>query len=149
MPLSCQPSFETSTLTEIFLPSTTIDVTTTTTVTEVIPIETAYAACAPNNFADSIDGQNIGGALIDSNHLYGLSVDNATTPLQCCIDCSINPMCGGLIYSTSNEYPCVFILNGVCSETGVYSVTEDQPAGSGVVAVVSNGNCGTFSSLTT
>jgi hypothetical protein len=58
-------------------------------------------------------------------------------------------MCGGLIYSTSNEYPCVFILNGVCSETGVYSVTEDQPAGSGVVAVVSNGNCGTFSSLTT
>jgi hypothetical protein len=81
MPLSCQPSFETSTLTEIFLPSTTIDVTTTTTVTEVIPIETAYAACAPNNFADSIDGQNIGGALIDSNHLYGLSVDNVTTPL--------------------------------------------------------------------
>ena len=99
--------FETSTLTEIFLPSTTIDVTTTTTVTEVIPIETAYAACAPNNFTDSIDGQNIGGGYIAPNHLYDLSVDNATTPLQCCIDCSINPMCGGLIYSTGNEYLCI------------------------------------------
>jgi hypothetical protein len=61
--------FETPTLTETLLPSTTLNVTSITTVTEVIPIETAYAACAPNNFADSTNGQSIGGALINPNHL--------------------------------------------------------------------------------
>jgi hypothetical protein len=62
---------------------------------EVIPISTAYAACVPNNFADTIDGQTLvehSSTQIISTALL-VSMNNATTPLQCCIDSVINPIC--------------------------------------------------------
>jgi len=63
--------FETSTATETVIPYEMLDIFTTTTVTNIIPIETAYAACQPNNFADSVDGTNLSGLIIGSMYILG------------------------------------------------------------------------------
>ncbi|KAF2639076.1 hypothetical protein P280DRAFT_70585 [Massarina eburnea CBS 473.64] len=86
---------------------TTLTFTTTTTITEIAPTPTVYAACAGNNVVNHITDIN-GNTLVFDRVIYrpieGFPVQNelvvnTTSAVNCCIACQNTPNCAGSFYA--------------------------------------------------
>ncbi|MCJ1464845.1 hypothetical protein MMC07_003460 [Pseudocyphellaria aurata] len=129
-------------------PTTTVTTTTTVSATVSLPAATSYAACARNNLIEAVQGAEIVLAARSGVSDPALSFfTQAKTSYDCCVSCITNSTCAAAAFSTASS-TCEMFTDASCASPGAYdfqaSFNATSPADAG--QVISNGNCGRFSS---